>query len=565
MRSSVEAVSPRHVLCVFPAYAPAFGTFSHAFRMVGAKAFMPPQGLLVIANYLPRSWQVRFVDENMHRATQADFEWADVVFVTGMHIQAAEIRDVCRRAKSCGKITALGGPSVSAAPEKYPDFDFLHIGELGAATDYLIARIAATIDPPPKQVRYCSPVRLPLQDFPVPAYQLVQLDRYLLGTLQFSSGCPYLCEFCDIPSLYGRQPRTKTPQQLLGELDFILAQKAHPATLYFVDDNFIANHKATRDMLPHLVAWQKKHGYPVSFACEATLNIAKQPEILAMMRDARFDAVFVGIETPELEALKAMRKQQNAALPMMQAIQTLNSYGLEVASGIILGLDSDTADTERHLNEFVNRSQIPMLTMNLLQALPKTSLWDRLARDGRLVEDSERESNIRFLRPYDEVVATWHRCIEHAYNPERLYARFTHQIEATYANRLVTPGGARLTRANLKRGLTLFANLLVRVGLLADYRRPFWRMAWQAIKRGQFEALFGVGFISYHLIEFSREALRGQQNAAFYSARAREPIKIATPAHRAARSARLGRADVPRYTGTLAPMAKLVDATDYKN
>jgi hypothetical protein len=162
-----------------------------------------------------------------------------------------------------------------------------------------------------------------------------------------------------------------------------------------------------------------------------------------------------------------------------------------------------------------------MLTMNLLQALPKTALWDRLAKDGRLIEDGERESNVHFLRPYDEVVATWRRCIEYAYDPERLYARFTHQIEATYANRLATPGAARLTRSNLKRGLTLVANLLVRVGLLADYRRPFWRMAWQAIKRGQIEALFGVGFIGYHLIEFSREALRGQQNASFYSSRAR--------------------------------------------
>jgi hopanoid C-2 methylase len=487
---------------------------------------MPPQGLLLIANYLPPSWPVRFIDENMRRAEQSDFEWADVVFVTGMHIQAAEIHDVCRRAKACGKITALGGPSVSAAPEKYADYDYLHIGELGEATDSLIARIDAGIEAPPCQVRYAGTKRLALTDFPYPAYNLVQLDKYLLGTLQFSSGCPYLCEFCDIPNLYGRQPRMKTPQQLIGELDFILSQKTRPASLYFVDDNFIGNRKATREMLPHLVAWQKRHGYPVSFACEATLNIAKQPEILAMMREARFDAVFIGIETPELEALKAMRKEHNAALPMLEAIRTLNSYGLEVASGIILGLDSDTAETETHLTDFVNRSQIPMLTMNLLQALPKTALWDRLAKDGRLIEDVERESNVDFLRPYDEVVATWRRCIEYAYDPERLYARFTHQIEATYANRLATPGAARLTRSNLKRGLTLLANLLVRVGMLADYRRPFWRMAWQAIKRGQIEALFGVGFIAYHLIEFSREAVRGQQNASFYSARSRETMDV---------------------------------------
>jgi radical SAM superfamily enzyme YgiQ (UPF0313 family) len=520
VRTSVQAANIRRALCIFPAYAPAFGTFSHAFRLVGAKAFMPPQGLLLIANYFPPTWPVRFIDENMQRAQPADFAWADAVFVTGMHIQEAEIHDVCRRAKACGKVTVLGGPSVSAAPEKYPDFDYLHIGELSEATDYLLARLDATIAAAPRQIHYSSAKRVALTDFPYPAYHLIQFEKYLLGTLQFSSGCPYLCEFCDIPNLYGRQPRMKSPQQLIGELDFILSQKRRPGSVYFVDDNFIGNRKATREMLPHLVAWQKRNGYPLSFSCEATLNIAKHPDILAMMREARFDAVFVGIETPELDALKAMHKEHNASLPMLEAIQTLNSYGLEVASGIILGLDSDTVDTESRLNDFVNRSQIPMLTMNLLQALPKTALWDRLARDGRLVDEKGRESNVHFLRPYDEVVATWRRCIEYAYDPERLYARFTHQIESTYANRLVTPGAARLTRSNLKRGLRLAANLLVRVGLFADYRRPFWRMAWQAIRRGQIESLFGVGFIAYHLIEFSREALRGQQNASFYSARA---------------------------------------------
>jgi len=242
------------------------------------------------------------------------------------------------------------------------------------------------------------------------------------------------------------------------------------------------------------------------------------------MREARFDAVFVGIETPELGALKAIHKEHNAALPMMEAIRTLNSYGLEVVSGIILGLDSDTQETEAHLKSFVDDTQIPMLTMNLLQALPKTPLWDRLTRDGRLLNDGALESNVRFLRPYEDVVASWRRCIDYTYSPERLYSRFAHQIEATYPNRKVVPARGRLTRANLKRGATLLLNLLLRVGVFADYRRPFWRMAWKAIRRGQIEALFGVGFVAYHLIEFSREALRGDQNAAFYSARARETV-----------------------------------------
>jgi hopanoid C-2 methylase len=521
-RSKVVARNVRRVLCIFPAYAPAFGTFSHALRLAGAKAFMPPQGLLLIANYLPETWPVRFIDENMRRAKAADFAWADVVFVTGMHIQAAQIHDVRARARASGKVTALGGPSVSAAPEMYPDYDYLHIGELGDATDDLIACLDETIAAPPGQMRFSTVKRLPLAQFPFPAYDLVRFDKYLLGTLQFSSGCPYQCEFCDIPALYGRQPRTKSPQQLIGELDFILSQKTHPPSIYFVDDNFIANRKAAREMLPHLIAWQKKNGYPVSFTCEATLNIAKQTRLLEMMREACFEVVFVGIETPELEALKAMHKEHNASLPMLEAIQTLNSYGMEVVSGIILGLDSDTAGTEAHLKEFIDRSQIPMLTMNLLQALPKTALWERLAREGRLVEDGTHESNVRFLRPYDEVIATWRRCTAYAYDPERLYVRFTHQLDATYPNRITPSGNGRLSKSNLKRGAKLLFNLLFRVGLFANYRRPFWRMARHGIKHGLIESVLSVGFVSYHLIEFSREALDGDQNASFYSARARE-------------------------------------------
>jgi hopanoid C-2 methylase len=523
MRYSADINSSRRILCVFPTYAASFGTFSHAFGLVGAKAFMPPQGILSIASYLPECWPVRFVDENIAPVSAADLKWADAVFITGMHIQTAQIRDIHRRAKAAGKVTVLGGPSVSAAPETYPELDYLHVGELGDGTDRLISHLDRSLEPPSVQMRFVTEKRLALRDFPVPAYHLVRLDNYLLGTLQFSSGCPYQCEFCDIPNLYGRVPRMKSPAQLVAELDVILSQPTHPASIYFVDDNFIGNRKATREMLPHLIAWQKSNGYPLTFACEATLNIAKQPDILRMLREARFDAVFVGIETPELGALKAMSKEHNAALPILEAIRTLNGFGLEVVSGIILGLDSDTLKTESVLRDFIDESQIPMLTMNLLQALPKTALWDRLARENRLVEDTSRESNVRFVRPYEDVVAAWRRCIEHAYDPGRLYSRFSHQIDATYVNRLAAPARGRLTKSNLKRGATLFLNLLFRVGIGANYRAAFWRMAWKAIKRGQIEALFGVGFVSYHLIEFSREALRGDQNASFYSARARRP------------------------------------------
>jgi radical SAM superfamily enzyme YgiQ (UPF0313 family) len=538
MRCPLKVANRRRILCVFPTYTPSFGTFSHAYRLMdGVRAFMPPQGLLLIAAYIPDSWPVRFVDENIAPASAADFEWADVVFVSGMHIQAPQIHDVARRAKAAGKVTALGGPSVSSAPEMYPDFDYLHIGELGDGTDRLVARLDEG-GAPPEQLRFQSKERLPLSEFPIPAYHLVPLARYLMCTLQFSSGCPYLCEFCDIPNLYGRQPRFKTAEQITAELDAICAQTDHPPSVYFVDDNFIGNRKAARDMLPDLVEWQKKRGYPMQFACEATLNIAKQDEILSLMREASFVGIFVGIETPEADALKAMRKAQNNSLPMMDAIKTLNQYGLEVISGIILGLDTDSDDTETRLKDFIDLSNIPMLTINLLQALPKTALWDRLKVAGRLNDDPQRESNVAFLRPYDEVVATWRRTLGYANEPERLFGRFRHQIDATYANRIKPPARGQLTFANLRRGAVLAYNVLVEVGLKSDYRRAFWQAAGYALRRGRIDAVLSMGFMAYHMIHFTREALRGDQNASFYSTkehpRRPEPIDEAAPLRKSA-------------------------------
>jgi hopanoid C-2 methylase len=539
MRCSLTVSSRRRVLCIFPAYTPSFGTFSHAYRLMGrVRAFMPPQGLLLIAAYLPESWSVRFVDENIARAAAIDFAWADIVMVSGMHIQGPQIRDIAARARAAGKVSVLGGASVSGAPELYPDFDYLHVGEIGDGTDRLIAQLDESAARPPAQTRFETTERLPLGDFPTPAYHLVRLDRYLIGSLQFSSGCPYRCEFCDIPALYGRQPRLKTAEQITAELDAMLAQRGHPPVVYFVDDNFIGNRKAAREMLPHLIAWQRKHGYPLNFACEATLNLAKQTETLALMREAHFHLVFVGIETPETDALKAMRKDQNAALPMMEAIHTLNSYGLEVTSGIILGLDTDSADTESRLKAFIDHSQVPILTINLLQALPRTPLWDRLKREGRLITDDKGlESNVRFLRPHDEVVDTWRRCIAHAYAPERLFARFTHQIEATYANRLIGPVRGQLTLDNLRRALVLAFNVFFRVGLLSAYRRPFWRAARKALRCGQIDAVLSMGFVAYHLIKFTREALRGDHNASFYSARERKQMAQSEEMPRIRRSA----------------------------
>jgi len=531
MRCPVPVTSKRRVLCVFPGYTPSFGTFQHAYKlMYRVTAFMPPQGLLLIAAYMPEGWEVRYVDENIKPASADDLAWADVVFATGMHIQGDQIHDIRRRAHAAGKVTVLGGPSVSASPEMYPDYDYLHVGEMGDATDAIVAALDESIARPDAQIVARTKQRLPLTDFPIPAYDRLEFGRYLLGTLQFSSGCPYTCEFCDIPGLYGRQPRMKTPEQICTELDFIFSQPNPPTTLYFVDDNFIGNRKAAKEMLPHLIEWQKRNHYPVMFACEATLNIAKQTDILEMMKEAGFCGIFVGIETPEADALDAIRKGHNNAVPMMESIRVLNSYGLEITSGIILGLDTDTADTEKRLKDFIELSNIPMLTINLLQALPKTPLWDRLKRDGRLLEEDTGESNVVFLRPHDEVVGMWRRSIAYANDPEKLFERFRYQVDATYVNRKVTPAKGKLTFNNLRMGVVMAWRIILHICLLSDFRKPFWRMAKYALKRGQIDGMMGAAFMAYHLIHFTREALSGTQNASHYSASNRtQPMAAAKP------------------------------------
>jgi hypothetical protein len=194
---------------------------------------------------------------------------------------------------------------------------------------------------------------------------------------------------------------------------------------------------------------------------------------------------------------------------------------MEVTSGIILGLDTDSDDTESRLKDFIDISQIPMLTINLLQALPKTPLWDRLEKAGRIADDPALESNVRFLRPYDDVVSTWRRCIAYANDPEHLFARFERQVDVTYVNRMVLPARGKLSWGNLSSALVLAWRLLLHIGILSDYRKPFWRAARHALRRGQIDAVLGMGFIAHHLIQFTREALRGEQNASYYSTKKR--------------------------------------------
>ncbi|MEO6946571.1 MAG: DUF4070 domain-containing protein, partial [Nitrobacter sp.] len=353
--------------------------------------------------------------------------------------------------------------------------------------------------------------------------ELADIKHYFLGSIQYSSGCPYQCEFCDIPGLYGRNPRLKSPEQITRELDKLL-ECGIAGSVYFVDDNFIGNRKAALDLMPHLIEWQKKTGFVLRFSCEATLNIAKRPEILSQMREAFFATIFCGIETPDPDALHAMNKDHNMMVPIMEAIQTLNSYGMEVVSGIILGLDTDKPETGKHLMTFIEETQIPLLTINLLQALPQTPLWDRLKREGRLIENDEgRDSNVDFIMPYDEVVRTWRSCMGAAYQPDTLLDRFEYQITHTYPNRLNPPRSReQMSWRYIKMGLVMLRNIFWKVGVLGDYKRVFWKFALRRLARGELEYLISSIMVAQHLIMFSRDASGGKTNASYYSLKLQE-------------------------------------------
>jgi radical SAM superfamily enzyme YgiQ (UPF0313 family) len=512
----------RKILCVFPRYSPSFGTFEYAYPIAGVRGFMPPQGLLVIAASMPPHWDIRFIDENIRAATKKDMAWADAVFVSGMHIQRAQIEDITRRAHAAGKVVALGGPSVSAAPENYPDVDLLHVGELGDATTALFAHLQIDVSRPAQQLRFTTVEKLPLEAFPTPAYHLIDLKHYLLGSVQATSGCPYRCEFCDIPELYGQNPRLKTPDQIVRELDAMLA-RGNPGSIYFVDDNFVGNRKFAKELLPKLVAWQKERGYPVEFACEATLNIVKSPDLLALMREAYFTTIFCGIETPEVETLRAISKDHNRQVGLLDAVETLNSYGLEVVSGMIIGFDTDTAQTPDRIIEFVERSKIPLLTINLLQALPRTPLWRRLEKEGRLYHGDDRETNIEYALPYPEVLGMWRKTIAAAYDPDALYERFRHFADYTFAQRITPPNsGARVNPRNIWRGLTILAKVLTLVGLFSSYRKTFWNVCGPMLRQGRIEPLLHIGIVGHHLITYAKGALAGEFNASHYASRARK-------------------------------------------
>lgn len=515
------ARASRKVLCVFPAFSPCFASFHHAFPFFpGTVAFMPPQGILTIAAYLPKEWEVRVLDENIRPLTDEDVAWADVVMTSGMHIQRRRMAEISAIAHTHGKITVAGGSSVSACPEYHPDFDILQIGELGDATDVIIARLDQSVERPRVQERVETVNRLDINDFPIPAYDKVPLAAYLVQNIQWSSGCPYTCEFCDIPELYGRKPRAKSIPRLLAELDVIMAQ--NPAGgIWFVDDNFIGNKPAAKELLRALIGWQQKTGYLLRLTGEATINMAQDEELLELMREAWFTDMYCGIESASLDTLASISKRQNTRTPLLESIRTINKYGIELSAGIIFGFDNDGPDTGERAVAFVRESGIPLVVLNVLYALPRTPLWRRLEKEGRLIPNADaEESNVVFKLPQETIVSMFRDSVDALYNVDDLYARYRYQAENTWPNRKKLPlSRYPLTSPTVRMGLRAMGRVAWELGARSNYRRKFWNVAWEMTREGQLEHLVYMGAMGHHFIRYREDILSGSIPSSTFSHR----------------------------------------------
>ena len=381
---------PVRLMLINPRSPDSFWSFRWAMDnvLVHQRAPNPPLGLATLAGLCPPHWQVRIVDEAVEPLPNEPD--ADIVGICGMGVQHARQRELLAYYRRQGYFTVAGGSFASLCPERLEGLaDCVFAGE----AEYIWPQFCADYEAGRAQPSYVEHGEVDLSDVPPPRFDLLDLKRYGTASLQFSRGCPYRCEFCDIIVMFGRKPRTKAPEQIGRELDALRAQGAGSA--FFVDDNLIGNKKLAKDLLRYLVDYQKRHGYPFEFGTEASLNLAEDPELLELFREAGFAWVFLGIETPDVESLKAAGKMQNTKSDLLEAVRTIYAHGIDVYSGFIVGFDNDTAEAFDRQHRFIVDAGIQVAMVGLLTALPRTPLYERLEREGRVRHDIMPGDNTR--------------------------------------------------------------------------------------------------------------------------------------------------------------------------
>jgi radical SAM superfamily enzyme YgiQ (UPF0313 family) len=467
------------VLLIYPRFvAESFWNFAQACEFLGARYPTAPLGLITVAAMLPPHWEIRLVDRNVEDLTDVDLVWADMVMIGGMLPQQTDILDLIELCRRHDRPVVIGGPDATSSPHIYKGADFLVLGEAEGAIDDFIAawnagKRSGTFTAPKFQTDVTTS--------PIPRFDLLKFEHYLYVGVQYSRGCPFTCEFCDIIELYGRLPRTKTTAQMLAELDrlYALGYRGH---LDFVDDNLIGNKKALKQFLPTLKEWQEQHDYPFELSTEASVNIADDDALLQMMRDANFFALFVGIESPDPETLVAMKKKQNTRRNLVDSIHKIYRAGMFVTAGFIVGFDNEKTDVGDSIAQFIELAAIPVAMVGLLYALPNTQLTRRLAKEGRLhvgngIADSAGGDqctmglNFDTLRPVESVLRDYRRVLDNIYQPAAFAARLQR-----LASLLDRSGSRRDVPAGDLRGKYGGMELVHRiVTALPEAREPFWR------------------------------------------------------------------------------------------
>jgi radical SAM superfamily enzyme YgiQ (UPF0313 family) len=421
-----------NVLLVYPRFPRTFWSFDAVLELVGRKVLLPPLGLITAAALLPATWSLRLVDVNVREVREEEWEWADLAIFSAMLVQKRDLARQIATARAHGLPVAVGGPFATSTPEapELASADFLILDE-GEITVPLFLEALGRGE---SRGRFSAGGERPdVSRSPRPRFDLLEHDAYDMMAVQFSRGCPYQCEFCDIIVLYGRKPRTKSPDQLLAELD-ALFDLGWRRDVFLVDDNFIGNKRNVKLLLPRLLAWQRQKGFPFSFTTEASVDLATDEELMAQMVACGFRRVFLGIETPDDASLMAAHKVQNTRGSLERSVETITAQGLQVMAGFILGFDGEPAGAGARIVDFVTRTSIPVAMLGVLQALPNTALWHRLEREGRLIHGDGRFDegvqtnlvNFRPTRPMPEIAAEFIDAFTRLYEPrnylERVYA-----------------------------------------------------------------------------------------------------------------------------------------------
>ena len=463
-------------LFIYPKFPKTFWSYEKILELVNRKVLLPPLGLVTVAALLPQEWEMKLVDRNVRELSEAEWQWAELVVISGMIVQKDDMQRQIAEAKRRGLTVAVGGPFASSTPEApeigLADFKVLDEGEI------TLPMFVEAIQRGDTSGRFSAEGDKPdVTSTPIPRFDLLELDAYDSMSVQFSRGCPFNCEFCDIIVLYGRKPRTKTPEQLIAELQSIY-DLGWRRSIFLVDDNFIGNKRNAKLLLPAIRQWQEEKGYPFSFATEASVDLADDDEMMRMMHEARFESVFLGIETPDEASLETARKIQNTRHPLDEAVDKITANGIRVMAGFIIGFDGEKDGAGARIVDFVTRTGIPAAMMGMLQALPNTALWHRLEKEGRLIEDKDAAKgvnqtnllNFQPTRPIRDIANEYVEAFCALYEPnaymDRVYSYYLKMGAPRWQGTATLPSWIDL------RALAI---VVWRQGIKRNTRSRFWR------------------------------------------------------------------------------------------